>query len=132
MSSGGRAATASACATRPRGEEIGLTGAAAPTPRSSLTGSCAMATVEHREPCDSGGLCTVLGAPGGESPLGDSTRVRLAADALPPQGMYPQLVPTMLQRETGQSVPLPAVSGPVDDWSSVLGVGLQDRLVRDK
>ena len=31
------------------------------------------ATVEHREPCDSRGSCTVLGAPGGEIPPGDST-----------------------------------------------------------
>jgi hypothetical protein len=28
---------------------------------------------EHREPCDSRGSCTVLGAPGGEIPPGDST-----------------------------------------------------------
>jgi hypothetical protein len=33
-----------------------------------------MATAEHREPCDSRGSCTVLGAPGGEIPSGDSTR----------------------------------------------------------
>src|SRR5262245_2741987 len=32
-----------------------------------------VAMAEHREPCDSGGSCTVLGAPGGESPPGDST-----------------------------------------------------------
>jgi hypothetical protein len=32
-----------------------------------------MATAEHREPCDSRGSCTVLGAPGGEIPSGDST-----------------------------------------------------------
>ena len=32
-----------------------------------------MPTVEHREPCDSRGSCTVLGAPGGEIPPGDST-----------------------------------------------------------
>ena len=31
-----------------------------------------MATAEHREPCDSRGSCTVLGAPGGETPSGDS------------------------------------------------------------
>ena len=30
-------------------------------------------TAEHREPCDSRGSCTVLGAPGGEIPPGDST-----------------------------------------------------------
>jgi len=38
---------------------------------SSLTGSYAMAAAEHREPCKSRGSCTVLGAPGGEIPLGD-------------------------------------------------------------
>ena len=32
-----------------------------------------MATVEHREPCKSRGSRTVLGAPGGEIPPGDST-----------------------------------------------------------
>jgi hypothetical protein len=32
-----------------------------------------MATAEHREPCDSRGSRTVLGAPGGEIPPGDST-----------------------------------------------------------
>ena len=31
------------------------------------------ATAEHREPCDSRGSCTVLGAPRGEIPSGDST-----------------------------------------------------------
>ena len=31
---------------------------------------CCMATAEHREPCKSRGSCTVLGAPGGETPLG--------------------------------------------------------------
>jgi len=36
-------------------------------------------TVEHREPCDSRGSCTVLGAPGGEIPPGDSS---FATDAL--------------------------------------------------
>ena len=30
-------------------------------------------TAEHREPCDSRGSCTVLGAPGGGIPPGDST-----------------------------------------------------------
>ena len=39
---------------------------------SSHTGSYAMATAEHREPCESRGSCTVLGAPGGEIPPGDS------------------------------------------------------------
>jgi hypothetical protein len=48
---------------------------------SLLTGLYAMATAEHREPCDSRGSCTVLGAPGGETPSGDSSR---AADVTRP------------------------------------------------
>src|SRR5438067_8325253 len=73
MSSGGHAASSSACATRPKAQEIGSTGYAAPTQHSSHIGSYVMATAEHREPCDSRGSCTVLGAPGGEIPPGDST-----------------------------------------------------------
>ena len=38
-----------------------------------------MATAEHREPCGSRGSCTVLGAPGGEIPPGDSTRAAVLA-----------------------------------------------------
>jgi hypothetical protein len=45
-----------------------------------LIGRYVMATAEHREPCDSRGSCTVLGAPGGEIPPGDST----PAAAVPP------------------------------------------------
>src|SRR6202011_5070986 len=41
--------------------------------RSSPTGSSAMETAEHREPYESRGSRTDLGAPGGESPLGAST-----------------------------------------------------------
>src|SRR5438874_12475550 len=73
MSSGGRVASSSECATRPRAREIGLTGFAVPTQPSLLIGRYVMATAEHREPCDSRGSCTVLGAPEGESPPGDST-----------------------------------------------------------
>src|SRR5215813_11351281 len=40
-------------------------------------GKAVQATVEHREPCDSRGSCTVLGAPGGEIPPGDSTTAEL-------------------------------------------------------
>src|SRR5450631_48741 len=74
MSSGGRVESSSDCATRPRAQEIGLTGYAGPTPRSSHIGRYVMATAEHWEPCDSRGSCTVLGAPGGETPPGDSTK----------------------------------------------------------
>src|ERR1700747_2776579 len=73
MSSGGRVASSSGCATRPKAQEIGSTGSAAPTQRSLSIGRYVMAMAEHREPCDSRRSCTVLGAPGGEIPPGDST-----------------------------------------------------------
>ena len=41
-----------------------------------------MATAEHREPCDSRGSCTVLGAPEGEIPPGNSTNSEVAAARL--------------------------------------------------
>ena len=43
-------------------------------------GKAVQATVEHREPCDSRGSCTVLGAPGGEIPPGDSTIASICSD----------------------------------------------------
>ena len=73
MSSAGRAVSSNDCVTKPKGREIGLTGFAVQIQFSSLTGSYVMATVEHREPYESRGSPTVLGAPGGESPPGDST-----------------------------------------------------------
>src|SRR6266567_5961222 len=73
MSSAGRAASSSDCVGRPRALEIGLRDFAVQIRPSSLTGSYAMATAEHREPYESRGSRTVLGAPGGESPPGDST-----------------------------------------------------------
>src|SRR5246500_1835249 len=73
MSSAGRAANSSGCVARPRAREIGLIGFAAQIRRSLLTGSYVMETAEHREPCESRGSRTVLGAPGGEIPPGDST-----------------------------------------------------------
>src|ERR1700732_340115 len=76
MSFGGRAASSSGCAIRPRGHETGSTGYIGRTPSSSPTGHYVMATAEHREPCESRGSCTVLGAPGGETPPGDSTNLR--------------------------------------------------------
>src|SRR5436190_15374621 len=80
MSSGGYAASSSGCATRPKVREIGSTGYAGPTQHSSPIGRYVMATAEHREPCDSRGSCTVLGAPGGEIPPGDSTISTIPAD----------------------------------------------------
>src|SRR5262249_32280906 len=44
-------------------------------------GHYVMATAEHREPCDSRGSCTVLGAPGGEIPPGDSASTSNAVQA---------------------------------------------------
>src|SRR5271155_2076070 len=73
MSSGGRVASSSGCVTKPRARKFGLTGSAVPTQHSLLIGRYVMATAEHREPCESRGSCTVLGAPGGEIPPGDST-----------------------------------------------------------
>jgi hypothetical protein len=73
MSFGGRVASSSGCATRPKAREIGLTGCAVRTRHSLPIGRYVMATAEHREPCDSRGSCTVLGAPEGEIPAGDST-----------------------------------------------------------
>src|SRR5215475_1847671 len=77
MSSAGRAANSSGCVARPKGREIGLIGFAAQIRRSSLTGSYVMEMAEHREPCESRGSRTVLGAPGGEIPPGDSTNSAL-------------------------------------------------------
>src|ERR1700756_3846458 len=84
MSSAGRAANSSGCVARPRAREIGLIGFAAQIRRSSLTGSYVMETAEHREPCESRGSRTVLGAPGGEIPPGDSTKATEAGKAMCP------------------------------------------------
>jgi len=73
MSLAGRAANSSGFAINRKALEIGLPGFAAPLQHSSLIGSYAMATAEHREPCESRGSCTVLGARGGEIPPRDST-----------------------------------------------------------
>src|ERR1700752_4225622 len=73
MSSAGRVASSSGCVARPRGRETGLTGYAEQIQHSSPTGSSVMETAEHREPYESRGSRTDLGAPGGESPPGDST-----------------------------------------------------------
>src|SRR6516165_5745199 len=73
MSSAGRAENSNGCVTRPKGREIGLSGFAAQIQLCSLTGSYVMATAEHREPYESRGSRTVLGARGGEIPPRDST-----------------------------------------------------------
>src|SRR5215831_1773515 len=66
----GHAVSLSECVIGPKGHVTGLTGSAGRTPISLPTGSYAMATAEHREPCESRGSCTVLGAPWGEIPPG--------------------------------------------------------------
>src|SRR5258706_8872880 len=75
MSSAGRAVSSNGCVTKPKERGIGLTGCAVSIRSSSLTGSYVMETAEHREPYESRGSRTVLGAPGGETPPGDSTCV---------------------------------------------------------
>jgi hypothetical protein len=77
MSFDGSAANSSGWFIRPKVRGIGSIGAAERTRSSSRIGHYAMATAEHREPCESRGSRTVLGAPGDETPLGDST---VAAD----------------------------------------------------
>src|SRR5262249_59970925 len=79
MSSGGHVESSSDCATRPKAREIGLTGYAVPIQPSLHIGRYVMAPAEHREPCDSRGSRTVLGAPGGEIPSGDSTNAEISA-----------------------------------------------------
>src|ERR1019366_3489696 len=74
MSSAGRAASSSGCVARPKEHATGLIGFAVQIRRSSLIGSCVMEAAEHREPCESRGSRTDLGAPGGEIPPGDSTK----------------------------------------------------------
>ena len=51
-------------------------------------------TVEHREPCKSRGSRTVLGAPGGEIPPGNSSNRAVAATA--------QLVPSVRKGAGGR------------------------------
>src|SRR5262249_28101478 len=85
-SSGGRVASSSGCATKPKAREIGWTGYAGLTQHSLRIGHYVMATAEHREPCDSRGSCTVLGAPGGEIPPGDSA-IATGTVGAPPRRM---------------------------------------------
>jgi hypothetical protein len=86
MSFAGHAANLSGCVVRPKGRATGLIGFADKTQRYSLIGSSAMEAAEHREPCESRGSCTDLGAPGGEIPPGDSTST--AASIIEPRGSY--------------------------------------------
>src|ERR1700720_1039002 len=107
MSSAGRAASSSGCVARPRGRETGLTGYAEQIQRCLPTGSSAMETAEHREPYESRGSRTDLGAPGGETPPGDSTIAPVRHNAR----MLQQCVnkQTLCRRDCG---PLRATNGP--------------------
>ena len=108
MSSGGYAASSSGCVTRPKVRETGSTGYAGPTRHSLLIGRYVMATAEHREPCDSRGSCTVLGAPGGEIPPGDSTRAAVVA-----RWMVRPVCPQLRKwRDHSQAITLGANGGP--------------------
>src|ERR1700736_2000988 len=64
MSSAGRAANSNGCVSKPKEHATGLIGFAAQIRRSSLIGSCAMETAEHREPCESRGSRTDWERPG--------------------------------------------------------------------
>src|SRR5215510_8177935 len=103
MSSGGHVESSSDCATRPKAREIGLTGYAVPIQPSLHIGRYVMAPAEHREPCDSRGSRTVLGAPGGEIPSGDSTfgKRRVIARAL--SGAPPQASSSTVKAHRGGS-----------------------------
>src|SRR5712672_2319016 len=79
MSFDGHAANSSGWSIRPRARETGSTGCAERHRNSSLTGHYVMATAEHREPCELRGSRTVLGAPEGEIPLGDSPIASISA-----------------------------------------------------
>src|SRR5215211_3782597 len=76
------------------------------------------ATVEHREPCDSRASCTVLGAPGGESPPGDSTFASRRARPLHPSASELHPKPDMrsscpFRREGRLLAPCPTLLTPV-------------------
>ena len=75
MSSAGRAGSSSGCVTRPKARGIGLHGFVVQIQLCLLIGSYVMATAEHREPYESRGSRTVLGARGGEIPPRDSPMV---------------------------------------------------------
>src|SRR5215813_8314363 len=116
MSFDGHAASSSGCAIKPKVHGTGSAAFVGRTGISLRTGSYGMATAEHREPCDSRGSCTVLGAPGGESPPGDSTRVRLPAPLSTRQMTLRKQTESLQRRERRMC----ATNGPEQarqDWS---------------
>jgi hypothetical protein len=76
--------------------------------------SRSMATAEHREPCDSRGSCTVLGAPGVESPPGDSTWTPKIGQHHSSRGSKRDIAATANQGSAfGATSPLPRVTAKV-------------------
>src|ERR1035441_1952295 len=73
MSFDGLAANTSGWSIGPRARGTGAIGCAARIQHSLPIGHYATAPAEHREPYESRGSRTVLGAPEGESPSGDSS-----------------------------------------------------------
>src|SRR6266478_2753712 len=73
MSFDGLAANTSGWSIGPRARGTGSIGCAARIQHSLPIGHYATAAAVHREPYESRGSRTVLGAPGGESPPGDSS-----------------------------------------------------------
>src|ERR1035437_8763473 len=78
MSFDGLAANTSGWSIGPRARGTGSIGCAARIQHSLPIGHYATATAEHREPYESRGSRTVLGAPEGESPSGDSSNWEVA------------------------------------------------------
>src|SRR5882762_8751669 len=74
MSFDGLAANTSGWSIGPRARGTGSIGCAARIQHSLPIGHYATAAAEHREPYESRGSRTVLGAPGGESPPGDPSK----------------------------------------------------------
>src|ERR1035437_1280118 len=79
MSFDGLAANTSGWSIGPRARGTGSIGCAARIQHSLPIGHYATATAEHREPYESRGSRTVLGAPEGESPSGDSSKPEVPA-----------------------------------------------------
>src|ERR1700730_9834923 len=104
MSSAGRAGSSSGCVTKPKERETGLSGFAVPIQVYSLIGSYVMATAEHREPYESRGSRTCLGARGGEIPPRDSTIARIYRVA-PLLSASPQLAESVRAAKCFRVVP---------------------------
>jgi hypothetical protein len=106
MSFGGRAASSSGCAIT-KGHETGSTGYIGRTPSSSPTGLYVMATAEHREPCESRGSGTVLGAPGVK--LLRATRYSRRLRGSCRESAHPSIADVMLQHTVNGEKPAGAL-----------------------